>query len=339
MLEGNGKERMRRGLSSALRGQVRGIDLEGDGRDELLFVNSDLLGGQLHAWRGDLKNLWSWPGGLDTTGLLWMNSPELEPRREISVGIDRIIPSPGTRRAAVLITTELAGIDGSREKRLWMGQQALVTQWPQAESRLLDAGDFSRLGLTVASGRGSDVTVCRVAVRLMEPRTSVVISGRFVKRGGEIDDPRWARPLPWVPWCTRILRTRLSIVFAGLACVNLILPGTILWLLFGRRRAFRMWALMVAPAVVVIPLLCYLNLAPWLPVSNEQWLSTGSRVFVTGTLVGVPIVFGAIAVVAALVRRRWRAMGAMGGVAVVATIVVAGGWIWVDRKSMAVGFE
>ncbi len=339
VLEGNGKERTRRGLNSALRGGLRGIDLDGDGRDELLFVNSDLSSGQVHAWRGDLKNLWRWPEGSDTTGLLWMNTRELEPRREVSVGIDRIIPSPGKRRAAVLITTNLAGIDGSSGKPLWTGQQALVTQWPQVEPRLLDAGDISRRALTVASGSGSDVAVCRATVPLMERGRNAVISGRLAKGGGVFDDPRWTRPLPWLPWCTRILRTRLSVVFPGLACVNLILPGMILWLLFGRRRAFRMWALMVAPAVVAIPLLCYLNLAPWLPVSNEKWLSTGNRVFVTGTVAGVPVVFGAIAVVAALLRRRWRAIGAMGGIVVVATMLVAGGWVWVDRKSMAVGFE
>ena len=92
--------------------------------------------------------------------------------------------------------------------------------------------------------------------------------------------------------------------------------------------------------MVVIPLLCYLNLAPWLPVSNEEWLSTGNRVFVTGTVAGVPVVFGATAVVAAgLLRRRWKTIAAMAGVVVVATMLVAGGWIWIDRKSMAVGFE
>ena len=197
VLEGDGKARMRRGLSSALQSQLRGVDLDGDGRDELLFENSDLLGGQLHAWRGDLTNLWTWPGPLDTTGRLWMNTRELEPRREVSVGINRIIQSPGTRRAAVLITTELAGIDGSSGKPLWMGQQRLVTQWPQVEPRLLDAGDGSRQALTVASGSGSDVTVCRVAVRLPEPGKSAEISGRLVKGGGVVDDPRWTRPFPW----------------------------------------------------------------------------------------------------------------------------------------------
>ena len=71
----------------------------------------------------------------------------------------------------------------------------------------------------------------------------------------------------------------------------------------------------------------------WLPVGEERWLATG--VFLAGTLAGVPVVLGVWWVFVAVVRGRWRRVLAMAGLVVVATMLVAAAWIWVDRKAMA----
>jgi ABC-type tungstate transport system substrate-binding protein len=128
---------------------------------------------------------------------------------------------------------------------------------------------------------------------------------------------------------------RAFVSAGGLALVNVVLPLLVLRLVVGRRRVFRMWALMVVPVAAVVPLMVYLSLAPWLPVGEQRWLATEQRVFLAGTLAGVPVVLGAWCVLAAVVRRRWRRIAGMIGLVTLATLLVAGVWIWLDRKSMA----
>ena len=92
---------------------------------------------------------------------------------------------------------------------------------------------------------------------------------------------------------------------------------------------------MLVPVAVVVPLMVFLTITPWLPVGEQRWLGTEQRVFLVGTLAGVPVVLGVWWVVLALGRGRWRRVLAMVGLVVVATMFVAGGWMWVDRKGMA----
>ncbi len=96
---------------------------------------------------------------------------------------------------------------------------------------------------------------------------------------------------------------------------------------------------MVAPVAAAVPLMVYLSLAPWLPVGEQAWLATEWRVFCAGTLLGVPVVMGGWWAAAAVVRGTWRRVLAMVGLVVAATMVVGGGWLWVDRQAMAVNLE
>ena len=94
----------------------------------------------------------------------------------------------------------------------------------------------------------------------------------------------------------------------GLAFLNLALPLCLFWLAAGRRRNFRIRTLMSLPIAVAIPLMAFLTLAPWLPVGSESLLASENRVFLTGTVAGVPIVLYVGWVVAGVIRRRWRSV-------------------------------
>ena len=140
------------------------VDLDGDGRDELLFH----AGGSLRASRGDLEEQWSWP------------------TRET---IREIIPaSPG--RPATVVLNPLLGLDGATGRPIWSGGPA---------RSILRAGDDKPLPrvLTVRDG----TTVCRVAMPISAGgNLSSSAQGRTGSRPASLtgDDPRLERPLPWV---------------------------------------------------------------------------------------------------------------------------------------------
>ena len=104
----------------------------------------------------------------------------------------------------------------------------------------------------------------------------------------------------------------------------------------GRRRIFSIRALMMLPWSRQRCRLSFTwQLAPRLPVSASPLLATETRVFLTGTLAGLPIASGAVWVVMGLVRGRWKGLSAAMGLTVLTTLAVAGAWLWLDRKSMA----
>ena len=91
---------------------------------------------------------------------------------------------------------------------------------------------------------------------------------------------------------------------------------------------------------MAVPLLVYLTVVPRLPhLSESPLLATHGRMFVTGSMAGVPIVACLMWIGVSAVRRRWWGLVGFLGLMAVATIAVAGGWMWVDRKAMAVGVE
>ncbi len=253
--------------------------------------------------------------------------------------IDRVIPPSGGRAGEVILAPTMA-IQVATGQPLWTGQAALV---PSASldlmaaafaPKLLDPGDPGRPSLLIGSGLGA--TVCREGLvtnadGLIEAPRGRVMSAISSRRL----DPRWTRPLPWRAWLEGLFGPRAFLAGGGLALVNVVLPLLILRLVIGRRRVFRMWALMVLPVVVVVPLMVFLGLTPWLPVGEQRWLGTQNRVFLAGTLAGVPVVLGVWWAIAAVVRGRWRRVLAMVGLVVMATLLVARVWIWMDRKGMA----
>jgi hypothetical protein len=307
VLDGNGKEQKRRAVTGERGGTLEAADLNGDGRDELLVWYGDAL----HAWDADLKELWSWP---DRSGV-----------------IDRILPGSRARAGAVILAPFLA-LNGATGLPLWLGQPPLVDSPPQFALKLLDPGDAKRRPLLLGQGLGA--TVCRVAMPTTTQGKIAPASGTTVHAVHVSNDPRWSRPLPWLAWLKGFLGPGAMLAAAGLALVNVALPLLILHLAAGRRR-FSVAALMTLPIAAAIPLMVFLMLEPWLPVGTTRLLASEKRVFLAGTLVGLPIVWCAIWIVPNLARARFKPIAAVAGLTVLASLAALACWIAIDMKSMA----
>ena len=125
--------------------------------------------------------------------------------------------------------------------------------------------------------------------------------GTLIKPGRMPHDSRWTRPLPWLRWLTCPLEPWGFRASAGLAFVNVVLPWLILRLVAGRRR-YSIRALMALPFVAVLPLMAYLMLEPVLPVGTTPLFASEARIFIAGTLAGVPIVVYVLWLARSLVR-------------------------------------
>jgi hypothetical protein len=302
----NGEERARRDFK---RDDGRGplaADINGDGRDELLAWGD----GGLHALDRELKDVWARPIPPEMTGVAFAGS---------------------WGRGRELMISPALELDAATGRPRWTGQAPLVPE--QFEPYLLDPGDATRMPLLITAGL--EATVCRLAMettsegRIAEPR------GTVVRAGQAPEDPRWRRPLPWVSRLNGAFGPWGLLAAMGLAAVSVFVPVLIVRLARGRRRNYTIRALMSVPVAVAVPLVVYLTLVPRLPPSESPLLATDGRMFVTGTLAGVPMVACVIWIGASVRRRRWRGLIGLVVVAVMATIAVAGGWIWVDRKEMA----
>ena len=96
-----------------------------------------------------------------------------------------------------------------------------------------------------------------------------------------------------------------------------------------------MRALLILPIAAAIPLMTYLTLEPWLPVYPAHLLRSEQRVFIIGSLAGIPIVYFVVRFSASVFRGRWKAALVLLALTAAATLILAGAWLWFDRKSMA----
>ena len=307
VLDGNGKERKRRALAAEWGGTLEAADVNGDGRDELLVWYADAL----HAWDGDLNDLWSWP---DRSGV-----------------IDRILPGSQARPGAVILAPALA-LNGATGIPLWTGQPPLVNDLPQFALKLLDPGDANRRPLLIGQGPGA--TVCRVAMPATAKGKIATPRGTAVHATHHSNDPRWSRPLPWIALMKGFVGPGALLAAAGLALVNVALPLLVLLLVAGRRR-FSVAALMALPVAAAIPLVVFLTFEPWLPVGAGRLLGSEKRVFLAGTLAGLPVAWCTVWIVARLARLRYKPIAAVAGLTVLASLAIAACWIALDMKSMA----
>jgi hypothetical protein len=308
ILDGSGKERSHRYILDDPRPILIAADLNGDGRDELLLN----YGGLVHAWDGDLKDIWMWPSQ--------------------SGKVDQIVPASAGRPGEVVLSPG-AGFDAATGQPRWAGLGPLVEAQPQFVPRLLDPGDSTRLPLLIGNGLGA--TVCRVAMPTSSDGSLSPPQGNLVQARRLDDDPRWARPLPWLEWLRDAFSPVGFLVSGSLALANVVLPLLILRLIVGRRRSFNIWVLMTLPVVATIPLTLYLTVAPWLPVWPALLLTSERRVFLAASLAGLPIVYYVLWMGASAIRLRYKPMLLLLGMTVVTTLLVAGLWIWRDMKAMA----
>jgi outer membrane protein assembly factor BamB len=312
VLDTKGKARANRLVANDQYPVLKAADVNGDGRDELFVWN----GGQLHALDGELNEIWTWATDART--------------------VDRILAPAGGRMTGAVVIKPALALDGLTGRPRWTGQASLG-DGPATNSfmpEVLDPGGSGRLPLLISNGQGA--TVCRLAM----PTTS---EGRIAERRGTLvqpremidDDPRWMRALPWSGRLVGMFGPWGFLAATGLALVNLGVPVLISYAACGRRRRFGIRSLMMLPVAAAVPLLVYLAVVPRLAVGASPLMATEARVFLIGTLAGLPMAWGVLWVLGALVRGRVRSIAAMGALVAVTTLVVAGAWIWLDRKAMA----
>jgi hypothetical protein len=309
VLDADGNERVRRDTDRDDFGVLLATDLNNDGRDELLVWSK----GAFRALDRDLKEIWSWP-----------TKPTM---------IEGILPGSSDRPCEVILWPGLA-LDGATGRPRWTGQTPLVDSMGEITSELLDPGDSRRLPLFVANHMGA--TVCSVAMRTNAEGPVVASRGTNAQAaGGSTNDPRWARLLPWVDRLEGPLGPWGAFAAFGLALANVAVPLLIVRWARGRRNYFSIRTLMALPVAAAVPLMVLLTIVPRLPLNSSPPLASESRLFVTGTLAGLPILLCISWMGASLVRVRLRPILALCGLIVLSTLVVAGGWLWLDRRSMA----
>ena len=293
--------------------KLTAADLDGDGRDELLVYQGD----RFHVWDRDLKDRWFWPTKF--------------------AAVDQVIPA-GPGRPGMVIMPDGTVLDGATGQPRWVGQ-ASVGESTAAHlmPKVLEPGDSKTAPLLISNTPG--MTVCRVAMATGADWSPAPAKGKVAARGQYRSDPRWARRLPWVARMQGAVGFNGVLASGCLAFVNVFLPLWILRLVSRRRRAFNLWALMVLPVVAAVPLLMYQTVTPWLTAQESRLLSTGTRVFLTGTLAGIPIVYYLVVMGGNVVRRRWRGLAALLGLTVLVAAPVAGAWLMVDRRAMATRFQ
>ncbi len=143
------------------------MDLDGDGRDELLLRDDK----RLSASRSDLTGLWAW------------RDPPL---------VREILPAEHGRPATVLLKSGL-GLDGVTGRAIWSAGHF--------DAVLADQAGTS--GLRVLDSR-EGATVCRLSIPTSGEGRYLPPHGVAAPPAHAANDPRWERPLPWAGLSHRI---------------------------------------------------------------------------------------------------------------------------------------
>ena len=187
-----GESRLDRELAAEGQIDLTPVDLDGDGRDELLVRSL----GRLRALRADLTELWS--------------TLTAEPPRDI------LRASAGW--PATVILHDGLGLDGITGKPIWsIGQ-------PHGVLAASDGKTLSR-SLEVLES----TTICRMPVPPTAPPIYAPAQGVPARATSPRDDPRWARRLPWVAPVEPATHPLVHLAFAT-TLVNVCIPWSILWL-------------------------------------------------------------------------------------------------------------
>ena len=284
------------------------IDLDGDGRDELIVWNDN----KLSAWGSDLKDRWSFP--TDDMSIL------------------RVLrPYPG--RPSTLILPPSRAIDGMTGELRWIHKPFPLASRNGGE--LLDPGNSTRLPRLIFARNNSSGTICRNALPATPKGDYLPPSGAKPPPGLARDDPRWTRGLPWTNLMTpQTARTGLLAVL-GLALLNVFVPLSLLWLA-ARRRPWSLRVLMALPVAAAVPLTAFQAVEPLLPVPppSAPLPSSPLALFALGSAAGVPLLAFLLVVGVTLLRKRWRTLIFLTGFTLLASFTMAAIWLWFDMRSM-----
>jgi tRNA A-37 threonylcarbamoyl transferase component Bud32/outer membrane protein assembly factor BamB len=287
-------------------------DLDGDGKDEVLYITR----GRLHVLRGGVEGTprWTWAFPDPDGSVL-----EIEPPRQ---------GQPAT--VVVAAGGAVYGLNGSTGRPRW---RCDVVTPPGEKPRLLRTDDPRRLPRVLFRGPSRtnplpSTDVCRQALPAA-PTGEYLTPEPWGRPNDSLPpDPRLLRPLPWhargvLPNYDEMMRC-----VRGLAVllVGLIVPG---WLL---RRAWRQrsgrLALLSLGGLGVLGLWAYFSDGPAALLPGDL----GSLIVVV--VLGGPSLVFVSRVARAAFRRRWPMLGLLLAVALLAALAHAGVWLALDARGM-----
>jgi hypothetical protein len=284
------------------------LDLDGDGRDELIVWNDN----RLRAWGSDLKDRWSLPAED------WQ--------------ILRFLP-PSGGRSGTLLLPPARGVDASSGEVRWTYKPSPLRN--RFAGDLLDPGDSTQTARLVSTRHDLPDTVCRHVLPATARGDYAPPAGAKPPAGRARGDPRWIRPLPWTTLMDpQTARTGL-LAMVGLALLNVALPLGILRLA-AWRRPWSLRALMALPVAAAVPLTAFPTLEPLIPIPppTAPLPSSPIALFALGTLAGVPLVAYVALAGWSLIRRRFKTLALLAGFTALASLAIAATWLWADMRFM-----
>jgi outer membrane protein assembly factor BamB/tRNA A-37 threonylcarbamoyl transferase component Bud32 len=298
--------------------QVWAHDLDGDGKDELLYFDEN----RLRAVRGDLKEVvWEWPLPDDD-----FQTPE-------------IWPAQAGRPVTVVLATgqTVYGLDGATGKLLW---RCVGSGRPTYVLRPSRSGELPR----VVSALSKDVTACNQALAVTADGADAVAAQPFVEPHDE--DPRVYRPLPWLALGgVKMPLWLFGLLVLGLSVSLLVIPAVLLrWAV--RQRSWLLglvpvlWLCLAATLWFAVP---FVSFPGWSGVSLELelrrkglvWMgleTTGGYLLVA--VLGLPLVAFVGLLLAALRRRLWMRVGLLGMGALLLAVPVGLGWMHLAARDL-----
>ncbi len=282
IFDNGGHETAHRDVSGGQLWPMSAVDVNGDGRDELVLATDQSL--QIVA--GDLKEIWSVPETVHTAGFV-------------------TLPSGGP--APTLLVHPALGRDAATGHPRWAGN---AHGYPFNIWRvdLVDPGEGTRLPLLFP---WSSRQVCYQALPATATGKFAPPHGKPVPPGLARNDPRWTRGLPSRDPLRAVTGATTILTVVGLAFVNVAVPLLVLRLA-ARRRRFTMRVLMALPVAAAVPLMALLTVEPIFAARSDPWIASAKLEFAVGTLVSLPILAYAAVACLGLVARRWKGLGGAG---------------------------
>ncbi len=231
-----------------------------------------------------------------------------------------MIPAQAGRPATVVLNSMVA-LDGATGRPRWKGRP----------SRVLDVGGAAQAPRLLTTDE--DTTICSLVLPTTPEGTYEPARGTPVSLGLAQDDPRWARPLPWLTGGGGLIPPWLFLGLAGLATINVVVPLFILRLAT-RRRVWGVRLLMALPAVVAIPMTVFLTLVSVTPSMAGASALQAIAGFGLATLGGLPVVAYVALIGSSLLRRRRRRFVRMAVLSVLATVGLGACGLWSDGQRM-----